>query len=153
MYDRGMKKATDALLADHKMIRKLLDSFELSNPRFSEIKKTLTRVTLTHAWFEDAVFLPAFEHEPLLIKRYMDELYQEHKDIDHFLSLILKAAPAPTVELEATLQQFRAIMLTHLDKEEDALFPLAAKILNEEGQNKLGSEMERRAPEAQKLFS
>lgn len=147
-----MKKATEALLSDHKMIRKLMEGLQTDNPRFGEISKTMTRVVLTHAWFEDNVFLPAFKNEPLLIKNYMDQLYDEHKDIDTFMKLIRSMPDIFSVQMEATLKQFKAIMRTHLEKEEEALFPLAEKILDNEGLNKLGAEMEKRQREAQKLF-
>src|SRR5438309_445115 len=108
-----MKKATDALLSDHKMIRKLLEAFHIDNPRFPDISKTLTRVVLMHAWFEDEIFLPAFKAEPRFVKNYLDELYQEHKDIEYFLTLIAKP-PAPSPSLELTIVQFRAILENHL---------------------------------------
>lgn len=146
-----MKKATDALLSDHKMIRKLLESFRIDNPRYSDISLTLSRVVLSHAWFEDNVFLPAFQAEPLLEKRYMDELYTEHKDIDHMLSLVRKTQTPK--ELDAHMKQFRAILENHLKKEEDALFPIAESVLDCEGMNRLSADMERRQGEAQKLFN
>lgn len=146
-----MKKATDALLSDHKMIRKLLDGFETENPRFPEISKTLERVVLSHAWFEDIVFLPVFKTEPLFVKKYLDELYEEHKDIDYFIKLIRKTEIAK--ELDAYILQFKGILVNHLRKEEDALFPLAEKVLDLEGMNKLSLEMEAKQGEAQKLFN
>lgn len=147
-----MKKATDALLSDHKMIRKLLESFFVDNPRFSDITETLTRVVLTHAWFEDTIFLPVFKTEPLFVKKYLDELYEEHKDIDFFLKLVRKSVN-PSKELDAYMKQFRAVMDNHLKKEEDALFPLAETVLDNEGMNRLSAEMERKQTEAQKLFN
>jgi iron-sulfur cluster repair protein YtfE (RIC family) len=146
-----MKKATDSLLSDHKMIRKLLENWQPDNPRYREISKTLERVVLTHAWFEDVVFLPAFQNEPLLVKKYLDELYEEHKDIDYFLNLIRKTVGPK--ELSAATKQFRAILENHLRKEEDALFPLAEIVLDNDGLNNLSAEMEKRQSEAQKLFN
>jgi hemerythrin-like domain-containing protein len=147
------KKATDSLLNDHKMIRKLLDEWRLDNPRFREISKTVQRVVLTHAWFEDTVFLPAFKGEPLLLKRYLNEIYEEHKDIDYLLKLVMQMGNEKKSELDAYLKQFKAVLKSHLGKEEDALFPLAEKILDEEGLNRLGDEMRLRQLEAQKLFA
>ena len=132
------------------MIRKLLDGFRLDNPRFQEVSKTLERVVLTHAWFEDNVFLPAFKNEPLLVKIYLDELHEEHKHIEFFARLIRRTAMSASKELDAYMKQFRAILENHLKKEEDALFPLAEKILDNEGMNRLSAEMERRQEEASK---
>jgi|ERR1044071_1874451 hemerythrin-like domain-containing protein len=140
-------KATTALLADHKMVRKILKEFRLDNPRFPEILKTLHRVLLGHAWFEDEVFLPAFRAEPLLQKRFTDEISQEHNDL-HFLMTTLRGTNLKNKkELEAIALQFRTVLDTHFSKEEDALFPMAERILDEEGLNKLGDEMRRRQAE------
>lgn len=143
-----MKKATDALLSDHKMIRKLLESYRLDNPRFSEIAETVKRVVTTHAWFEDIVFIPALITKPLFVRKYFDELNREHRDLEYILGLISKAGHEPSLELEALLLQFNAIMENHLKKEEDALFPIAERVLDQEGMNKLSAEMERRQKEA-----
>src|SRR5580765_4949343 len=124
-----MTKATDALLADHKMIRKILQGFHPDSPRFQSIAKTLHRTVAGHAWFEDQIFLPAFKNEPLLQKRFVDEISDEHKDIDYFLNLVRKTNPQ-SKEFEFYSVQFRSILETHFKKEEDALFPLAEKILD-----------------------
>ena len=64
----------------------------------------------------------------------MDELSEEHKHIDYFLTLIRKETKAK--ELSFYIRQFRAILNNHLQKEEDALFPLAESILDGEGMNR-----------------
>lgn len=144
-------KATDQLLKDHKMIRKTLEGFSLDNPRFPHLLKTLHRIVLGHAWFEDVIFLPAFQAEPMLEKRFVREIVQEHQDIDHLLKLLKKTPPAKREELESYLIQFRAVLDTHFLKEEEALFPIAERILDSEGMNNLGLEMERRKTEVRGL--
>jgi hypothetical protein len=171
-----MPKATDALLKDHKMISKALSEFTLDNPRYPQLLKTVQRIVVAHAWFEDAIFLPAFEAEPLLERRFTAELYQEHKDIDHLLKALRKAVLsrptpsdkpgprlAPTANrdgalaaprepaAEALFLQFRTVLDTHFKKEEYALFPLAERILDDAGLNALGAEMERRKTEVRGL--
>lgn len=144
-------KATTALLADHKLIRKVLEGFTPDNPRFNEILKTLHRAVAGHAWFEDQIFFPAFEAEPLLQKKFLDELYQEHKDIDFLLKQTKKTRIEDKKEFEAISLQLRTVLDTHFKKEEDALFPLAERILDEEGLNNLGDEMKRRQTEIRNL--
>lgn len=143
-----MTKATDALLKDHKMIRKILEGFALDHPRFPEILKTLERVVLAHAWFEDVIFLPAFEKAPLLQKPFVHEINQEHKDIEFLLKLLRRTPLVQKKELDAAFLQLTTLLKTHFEKEEDALFPLAERILDNEGLNQLGAEMERRKKEA-----
>jgi hemerythrin-like domain-containing protein len=146
-----MAKATDQLLKDHKMIRKILSEFSVDNPRYAELLKTLQRIVVAHAWFEDAVFLPAFEAEPLLNKRFTAEIVQEHKDIDFFLKLLRKTPPAQKKETELYNLQLRVLLDTHFKKEEDGLFPLTERLLDEAGMNALSDEMERRKTEVRGL--
>jgi iron-sulfur cluster repair protein YtfE (RIC family) len=143
-------KATDALLADHKLIRKVLSGFTLDNPRFPELAKTLHRTVVGHAWFEDEIFLPALIKEPRLLRQqFTDEIFQEHKDIQTLLELVRKTTESEN--LDAYRLQLVAVLSNHLKKEEDALFPLAERILNEEGLNTLGAEMKRRQTEIRNL--
>ena len=145
-------KATDALLKDHLLINKILESFTLDNPRFDHICKTLHRAVLSHSWFEDEIFLPAVEAEPLLFRRFTDEIYQEHKDIDALLKLLRKTPMAKKKELEFYATELRVLLNTHFKKEEDALFPLTERILTEEGLIELGDEMKRRQTEVRQFI-
>jgi iron-sulfur cluster repair protein YtfE (RIC family) len=147
----GRTKATDALLKDHQLINKILEQFTLDNPRFAHICQTLHRAVLGHAWFEDQIFLPAIEAEPLLFRRFTDEIYQEHKDIDALLKLIRKTPSGKPKELEFYSKELRVLLATHFRKEEDALFPLTERLLTEEGLIELGDEMKRRQLEVQQF--
>jgi len=145
-------KATDALLKDHRLINKVLEQFTLDNPRFEKICLTLHRAVKAHAWFEDEIFLPAVEAEPLLFRRFTDEIYQEHKDIDALLKLLRKTPLANKKELEFYSQELRVLLSTHFRKEEDALFPLTERLLTEEGLIELGDEMKRRQTEVRQFL-
>lgn len=145
-------KATDALLKDHLLINKILEQFVLDNPRFDHICRTLHRAVASHAWFEDEIFLPAVEAEPLLFRRFTEEIYQEHKDIDALLKLLRKTGPANKKELEFYSQELRVLLGTHFRKEEDALFPLTERILTNEGLIELGEEMKRRQTEVRQFI-
>jgi len=140
-------KATDLLLTDHKLIRKVLSGLSLDNPRYSHILKTMSRTVIGHSWFEDEIFLPAFKLKGLLHKLFTDEIEQEHKDMKKMLSLLREMSPHQKKEIEALNIQYCTVLETHLKKEEDALFPLAERILDAEGLNKLGNEMENRKTE------
>ena len=104
-----------------------------------------------HAWFEDEIFLPAIEAEPLLFRRFTDEIYQEHKDIDSLLKLVRKTSLGNKKELDFYVTELRVLLATHFKKEEDALFPLTERILTDEGLIELGDEMKRRQAETQKF--
>ena len=139
-----MPNAIERLLADHKLINKTLEGYSPDNGHFPHLQKTLTRIVLGHAWFEDTVFLPVLEKEPMLERRFCAEISQEHKDIDYLLNAVTQSITDKRKELEAQVLQLRVVLATHFKKEEDALFPLAEKILGSEGLLNLGHEMERR---------
>ena len=145
-------KATDALLKDHLLINKILEQFSVDNPRFEKICLTLHRAVKAHSWFEDEIFLPAVEAEPLLFRRFTDQIYQEHKDIDALLKLIRKTPASGKKELEFYSQELRVLLSTHFKKEEDALFPLTERILTNEGLLELGEEMQRRQTEVRQFL-
>ena len=145
-----MTKATDALLKDHLLVRKLMESFVLDNPRFPQICKTLQRALQGHAWFEDTIFLPVVKAEPLFFRRFTDEITEEHKDLDQLMTLLRQTPMTDGKALEAYSLQLRSLLETHFRKEEDALFPLAEKILTEEGLFHLGEEMYRRRLEVRR---
>jgi iron-sulfur cluster repair protein YtfE (RIC family) len=144
-------KATDALLKDHLLINKILEQFSLENPRFGHICQTLHRAVLGHAWFEDEIFLPAIQTEPLLFRRFTDEIYQEHHDINTLLTLLRQTLPENQEVLEFYSRELRVLLSTHFKKEEDALFPITERILSEAGLLELGEEMKRRRSETQKF--
>jgi hemerythrin-like domain-containing protein len=137
-----MVKATDALLADHRMIRKTMEGFQRDNPRFPKILQTLNRIVIAHAWFEDEIFLPALKAEPTL-DRLNREISEEHQDIAE----LFRRAQRADKDQAGYVLQLRSILETHFQKEEDALFPLTEKILDSENLNRLGDEMQRRKTE------
>ena len=141
-----MPRATDELLKDHRIIRKALEGFTLENPSFPHVLKTLHRLVVGHAWFEDTIFLPALATEPRLA-RLDREIGAEHKDLDQIARLLRKTDLSNRKDLEIYPIQLRSILETHFRKEEDALFPLAERILDSEGLNRLGEEMVRRRTE------
>ncbi len=145
-------KATEALLVDHRLINKILEQFSLENPRFLHITKTLHRAVLAHAWFEDEIFLPVLQAEPLIFQRFTDEIFQEHKDIDALLKLVRKTPEAKRNELECYALELKVLLSTHFRKEEDALFPLAERVLSNEGLLELGDEMKRRQAEVRQFI-
>jgi hemerythrin-like domain-containing protein len=160
-------KATDALLADHKLVRKLLEQFHPESPRFGKIALTLHRALQGHAWFEDEIFLPAVKAEPLFFERFNAQIAEEHRDIEALLRRLREAyatgrqATHPDVHfwgrddryaLVADALQLRALLESHFRKEEDGWFPLAEHVLTEEGLLELGAEMKRRQTEIRKFL-
>lgn len=139
-----MSTATEQLLKDHKMVRKILEGFRTDNPRFPDILKTLQRVVLGHAWFEDEFLMPALKARPLVFKPFWAEIGQEHEDIAGLLVLLRKTSSKDQRLLKARVLTLRSLLETHFAKEEDALFPLAETVISQEGLVKMAGAMERR---------
>ena len=114
-------KATDALLKDHLLVRKVLEQFQWDHPRFEAICRTLHRAVCGHAWFEDAIFLPAVKCEPLVFNRFIGEIEEEHHDIDRLLKALRQTPVSNRKQLEIYSLQVRVLLETHFRKEEDAL--------------------------------
>ncbi|MBK8575818.1 MAG: hemerythrin domain-containing protein [Elusimicrobia bacterium] len=142
-----MPTATEQLLKDHKMIRKILEGFHVDNPRFPEILKTLQRVVLGHAWFEDQFFMPAVKSRPLIFKPFWSEVSTEHEDIGGLLALLRKTEFKEKKTLQSRVITLRSLLETHFAKEEDVLFPLADQSMSRESLESLGAIMERRKEE------
>ncbi|MBL8024422.1 MAG: hemerythrin domain-containing protein [Elusimicrobia bacterium] len=136
--------ATEQLLKDHKMIRKILEGFQIRNPRFPEILKTLQRVVLGHAWFEDTFFMPALKARPMVFKPFWVEIGQEHEDIAGLLSLLRKTDVKNKDVLKARVMTLRSLLDTHFAKEEEVLFPLAESVISRERLVEMAAAMERR---------
>ncbi len=139
-----MFTATEQLLKDHKMVRKILEGFRTDNPRFPDILKTLQRVVLGHAWFEDEFLMPALKARPLVFKPFWAEIGQEHEDIAGLLALLRKTSSKDQRLLKARVLTLRSLLESHFAKEEDALFPLAETVISQEGLVKIAGAMERR---------
>ncbi|HMZ26148.1 MAG TPA: hemerythrin domain-containing protein [Elusimicrobiota bacterium] len=141
-----MSTATAQLVKDHKMIRKLLAELAEDHPRYPQLLVTTERVVLGHAWFEDEFLLPALKARPGLFQPFREEIAQEHRDIAGLFLRLRGATPSDPV-VRPHLLTLRVLLETHFAKEEDALFPLAEKIIGEEGLVGMAVDMERRKSE------
>jgi hemerythrin-like domain-containing protein len=137
-----MKKGTDELLKTHTLIKKLLQGFSIENDRFAEVTKTLHRAVAAHTWFEESLFHAMVRKNRAVDERFLDELVQEHKDLDRLLASLQKTPPRMKRALEAHTRQIRVILETHLTKERDALYPLSEMVLDAKTLATLAEKME-----------
>ncbi len=139
-----MKKGTDELLKTHAFIKKLLQGFAIGNDRFAAVTKTLHRAVAAHTWFEESFFHAILRKNRVVDGRLLDELVQEHKDLDHLLTSLQKTPQKMKQALEAQTRQIRVILETHLTKERDALYPLSEMVLDAKTLATLAEKMERK---------
>ena len=146
-----MKKATDELLKTHVVVRKVLEGFAVKNKRFPEIMTTLHRTLLAHAWLQDEILLPALKEQALLQVPLLNEICQEHKDLELLVKSLFDTSLNFKSALESKVLQIRIIIETHFRKEAEILYPLVEKTVNLETLNRLGDVMSRRQTELREV--
>ena len=147
-----MPTATEALVRDHRMIRKLLDGLRPGDVRFPAVFNTLRRVVLAHAWFEDEFLLPALKARPLVFEPFRLEVEQEHQDIARLMARLSKSTARDRAKTDGDLLTLRALLDSHFIKEEKGLFPLAEMVLTQKALLTMGTEMELRKTEVRPLL-
>jgi len=139
-----MGNASEELIKTHRLVGKILEQFDSKESRFSEIRLTLERAVTAHAWLQDEIVLPALKGKALIEERFLNEVTQEHQDLEFLLKKLALVALDAKPELDALVLQIRTLLDTHFEKETNALYPLAEKLLDNTALQKLGDEMERR---------
>jgi len=142
-----MGKATEELIKTHRVVEKVLKQFEPGEPRFAEIRKTLERTVLAHGWLQDELLLPALKGKPLIEQRFLQQIVEEHRDLEHLLKLLHNISLEAKEEVQALVVQIRAILDAHMAKESAALYPLTEKVVDDSTLRRLGADMERRKTE------
>lgn len=136
-------KITDALRGEHgvfyaqfERIRKAIDG-GASLDELQGATRTLAAALLSHAAIENNIFFPALDAKiggmgPLAVMRH------EHQDIEGgFLEL---DSVADTSVLKSRLDELMEYAIDHFAKEENVLFPLAERSLDETRLCELGSD-------------
>ena len=106
---------------------------------------------LFHHPKEDLVFEKLKERDPSA-RRIVDNLMQEHKALAEkgaqffeSLQIVVSESMVPRETLESQGRGYIAFLCSHMDKEEDQVFPLASKVLREEDWAEIYTAMESKA--------
>lgn len=126
------------LLADHKLLRTLMNKIksQKASPReqkknFSDLKKTV----ISHVKAEEKSFLSLIKDHPRF-KDHVLEGYEEHRVHEYIFDGIVKVK-----EMERKTEQmkiFCEILEHHLDEEEEELFPRFKKYFAKSTNKKVG---------------
>ncbi len=133
-------KITDALYGEHGMFYPVFDYVESvmrASPELNDLKsmvKIFKQMIVSHAALEEEILFPALEAQlgqagPLTVMR------AEHNQIDDFLDAILEAENVDV--LSGNLSDLIALLRAHFAKEEQVLFVIAQKVLDEQTQMEL----------------
>jgi len=134
-------KITDALLAEHGLIRNLLETVERLRAESHDLTELRTAAAVldnalaTHSDIEETVFFPALEPHigdagPLAVMR------AEHEEMDRSVGEMRDSEDVEHVK--AVLSDLVALARTHFQKEEAILLPLAGEVLSEADQQEIG---------------
>jgi hemerythrin superfamily protein len=140
-------KATELLKSQHQDI---IDLFEKLQKRGSAGERglfdELASMLVAHAAIEREIFYPACEKE-LGESQELTEALVEHGVIDFCLYVAREAIGKD--EFEAKIAVLRALVLDHIEEEEESLLPRVDNEMDEERLEALGEEMEERFEQAE----
>jgi hemerythrin superfamily protein len=132
----------DVLIADHKVLRSLLD--ELVHPRAHDVadrRRLLARfmkMLTVHAQIEDELYYPRVRDVTPLFAA----AHAEHRQLDDQLAVLLRTSPAST-DFAIEAQMLASILGQHADEEEQEMFPQVESLDHGELE-KLGREVHER---------
>ena len=127
----------DQLSTQHELLLGQLNYLQqLKNDRelydivgLKEIAFVIIKAIEKHAYIEEKILFPALDNffpgevSPIQVMQF------EHKELDRVI-LLLKNAKEP-YQIKIEIQKFIEFMKDHIAKEEEVVFPLARKLLDE----------------------
>ena len=129
-----MVHIVDKLREDHERMNGLLERIRQQTDGAAErrgnLARALGREVAAHAAFEEAVFYPAVR-EGEDITRLVGEAVSELHDIESRLDSMEEMEPA-SADFTQSLHDVEAAVAEHLRREEEAIFPLALRVLGRE---------------------
>ncbi|MHA1597383.1 MAG: hemerythrin domain-containing protein [Alphaproteobacteria bacterium] len=136
-------KLTDALLGEHAVLYELFDFVRDTITKSDDLTvlrsavTVLERLLVSHAQAEEALLFPALEPHlgemgPLAMMR------AEHREIDDLLEAAAQADDAEAVK--SIVSRLLNVVREHFHKEEQVLFAMTLKFLDEETLTTLGDE-------------
>jgi len=136
-------KLTHALLGEHGILYRLLDSVEEQSPHWSLEEAHAGAVLLgealvAHARVEDDLLFPALERRGAREDAPLDVMKQEHGEIEDSFREIARTSDSS--QARSLLLHVAAIAREHFEREEQVVFPIAEEILGSEELEKMGRE-------------
>jgi hypothetical protein len=146
-----MHKTTRELLKTHQVIRGTLEHFTPKSPRFHHDLESIQHTVAGHAWFLEQVFLPVLEASPLVDAEYIEGFRRDHRDLEALLDRLRETPLRESGTRQIFAERFKALLLSHLERAEKGLYPLAEGVLEPELLLHLGEELKRRKEEVRSL--
>ena len=141
--------ATDALREDHARVRDLFDkltssgtvSVDAEEGVFVEIATALR----AHARIEEEIFYLAVAKAVNRVKSpeigLLEEAIDDHREVDALITELMDMRPGDD-EWETKLRELREAVDEHIEMEENKMFPLAERLLDESDLERIGDELD-----------
>ncbi len=148
-----------ALLGEHGPIRHQLDALRLAAPRMSDIELRAATLGLaeaveSHAHLEDELLFEPLAKSGRMPMGPVEAMRAEHDEIERLLGQILAPVDTPgRPDPQRTTARMIEIVRHHFSHEENVLFPLAAKMLDEQRLSDLAAEWAARRGVEMRSFS
>ena len=145
--------ALTLLKADHKDVRKLLDTLAATTTRASKKRVALVEkidaLLKAHTTIEEEIFYPAFKaagDKSDDAKMYFEALEEHRAAGDLVLPDLLKTDPT-SEKFSGRAKVLKELVEHHADEEEKQMFPRAKKLLSKETLATLGQQLAARKKE------
>jgi hemerythrin superfamily protein len=124
---RKMTNPVEMLSSDHETVKTLFEKWDQTRPGVK--RKLLTKEIFNslqiHATLEEEIFYPAVrQHLGQQAERFVEEAYRAHGDIKGLIEE-LEGMDDQDRAFSDTVRALKAQVLSHADKEETQIFPLA----------------------------
>lgn len=127
--------AVDLLLREHDSHRKLLEEVTIANERFSVLRDEV----IHHVNMEEAILYPNLLRVPEL-ESIVREAWEEHSLCMQLIQE-MDAVSNDIKAWEAKFSTFKKLLISHLDDEEERLFPRIRALASEEFLLDVGEQM------------
>jgi iron-sulfur cluster repair protein YtfE (RIC family) len=137
--------ALELLTADHNRVRGLFTRFKAAegenNAQAAQLTATIFEELEVHTRIEEEIFYPAITELNDEIHELVTEGVEEHHVVDTLIAEIKLLTPADE-EWAAKIKVLIENVEHHADEEEEEMFPLVRKAMNDDARTELGRQLE-----------
>ena len=150
MIRRRAMRVTTILKKDHRMVRGLMMTLEMT-PKFNgTVRKSLFNQIynnlMTHATAEEEVFYPAIRNVAFGQGCQVDEAYKEHGTVKELLREMSNMDPMSEA-FDSKLAELKSNVQHHVEEEEGELFQICETRMSEEQLREIGEALSERKKE------
>ena len=136
-----MTHVLDRLHEDHEKVSGLIAKLKSSGDSAEKTRKDLCEKIKdelqAHTEFEEEVFYPAVREQSKSAEQQVTQAIEEHDEVERILLQIEELEPT-SAEFIGLVEELEESIEAHVRREEDEIFPMAKKALNDEESERMG---------------